>query len=796
MRKFPISVGKGVLPEVQYKEVTWEQLVTRLTTHKKLDKREAGPHFIGGTFKWEYRNDENLEVRSLLTIDVDEYTQGGYEDVEFQTALIPYTVVAYSTYRSTGESPRFRLVFPLSRHVTGDEYRIVSKAFADTLDFKVDAASFKPAQFMFLPSSPTGEGWSYTHTVEDIDVEQYLGKQTDSVVTEKSDEIRENDERSGKDSVLFDDDGLDLALAYQPLDLSDQDIDAFLDAYEAEGLDYDAWAEVGLALAHQYQQSEAGFSKWLAWSEKSTKHNSNQMRIKWRSFRGSKKPVTFATIIHRLKTLNIAYETKTINGEETETKSPYERLVEKAQEIDCIERWNLYKARLQATPEAMIGKDLRELLAHEVYLNWGKTSGMSKRTIIKALTRVRKGQLVEGDIYRDELPETKDGVVLKHISNLEEILKRLGVIVRYNVITKTEELLIPDTSFTVDNKDNASRAWLVSECSKFGFSTDKIDEFLSFIADQNQYNPVATWIDSKDWDGISRLEDLYATIQCQSAEQEALKKVLIKRWMISAIAGAYSHDGVAAGGVLVFQGEQYIGKTYWFKKLVPEELGLTKEGLMLRPDNKDSVIQACSYWIAELGEIDSTFRRSDISALKAFITAKQDVVRRPYARKDSHYARRTVFFGSVNPKDFLHDDTGNRRYWTIECASINHGHDLDMQQVWSEVKELWLSGESHFLNQSELQLLNKHNENFMAPSAIMEKLGSRFAWEAPIERWRWLTATDILGELDYRDPTKSHLTKCGIELKKMKEFHPQYDVRNSNRGTLHFVPPMGSTLFD
>src|SRR5690606_39387898 len=150
-----------------------------------------------------------------------------------------------------------------------------------------------------------------------------------------------------------------------------------------------------------------------------------------------------------------------------------------------------------------------------------------------------------------------------------------------------------------------------------------------------------------------------------------------------------------AEGVLVFQGPQNLGKTSWLKSLAPRELRLIKDGMMLRPDDKDSVKQVCSFWLVELGELDSTFRRADIAQLKAFITQDTDVLRRPYARRESTYARRTVFFGSVNPREFLHDETGNRRYWTIECESINSRHGLDMQQVWAEVLELWRAGEPH-----------------------------------------------------------------------------------------------------
>src|SRR5690606_10509471 len=75
-----------------------------------------------------------------------------------------------------------------------------------------------------------------------------------------------------------------------------------------------------------------------------------------------------------------------------------------------------------------------------------------------------------------------------------------------------------------------------------------------------------------------------------------------------------------------------------------------------------------------------------------------------YARTESQFARRTVFFGSVNPRSFLHDPTGNSRYWTIECAAIDleAQRALDMQQIWAEIYALYQAGEPYRLTADEM----------------------------------------------------------------------------------------------
>lgn len=398
------------------------------------------------------------------------------------------------------------------------------------------------------------------------------------------------------------------------------------------------------------------------------------------------------------------------------------------------------------------------------------------------------------DIY-EPLPFTTDkGVPVAHIANIKEICRRLQVTLRYNVIKKEEEILIPGQSFTSDNEANAALAWLESECSLFKMPTQKLPGFITYISDQNQFNPVVNWIESKPWDGVPRLAHMYDTVVAKGQEESEslmwLKETLIKRWMISAVAAAFSPDGISAHGVLVFQGDQYLGKTKWFKTLVPQNLDLLKDGMLLRTDDKDSIKQIVSYWLVELGELDATFRKSDIAALKAFITNDHDVLRRAYARRESHFARRTVFFGSVNQREFLHDQTGNRRYWTIECESLDHSHELDMQQVWAEVYALWKSGEGYYLLPDEMAALNEHNEGFMAIDPVEERLHSGLAWDESESLWRWEQATQVLIECGVDRPTRSDASTAGTFIRKRNGGKS----RKSNGKTLLLCPhPINKT---
>lgn len=389
----------------------------------------------------------------------------------------------------------------------------------------------------------------------------------------------------------------------------------------------------------------------------------------------------------------------------------------------------------------------------------------------------------------DPLPFcTEKGKPVQHADNLREVIRRIGATVRYNVIRKEDEILCPGQAFSVDNEANASLAWLRSECSLFDLNTGPLKEFVTLLADQNLYNPVAEWILSKPWDKTSRLQDWYNTITGRDDHDETkrqLKQTLMRKWGLSAVAAGMSPNGISAPGVLTIQGGQYMGKTKWFKSLVPDELNLVKDGMILRPDDKDSVKQACSFWMVELGELDATFRKADVAALKAFLTNSSDVLRRPYAAKDSQFARRTVFFASVNPSKFLNDPTGNRRYWTIEATAIDHTHGIDMQQVWAELHVMLKAGAGYYLTQEEVEALNDHNDEFTTLDPIEERLQTGLRWDDPQSTWSWVTATDALVSVGIDRPNKQDVTTANSVLRKMNG--DQHKRTKTSR--LVLVPP-------
>ena len=292
------------------------------------------------------------------------------------------------------------------------------------------------------------------------------------------------------------------------------------------------------------------------------------------------------------------------------------------------------------------------------------------------------------------------------------------------------EILIPNMNFIADMKEEASLIEIEDRCINMGVPHTRVRDYLKILS--KEYNPVKEWIDSKPWDGKTRLQDFLNTIE--SRNSDVLKDMLLKKWLISCVAACYEQNGVELEGILVFQGAQGLGKTLWFKRLCDYNKGWLLEGATLNPSDKDSVKRAVSHWIVELGEIESTFKKSDIDQLKAFVTAKTDELRLPYDRAFTTYQRRTAFFASVNGREFLTDNTGNRRFWVISTKAINFNHGLDMQQVWAEVKEtLYVAGQKNwFLSPDERNLLQDSNEGYRTQSTVEDLVLEHVNFESKI----------------------------------------------------------------
>lgn len=380
---------------------------------------------------------------------------------------------------------------------------------------------------------------------------------------------------------------------------------------------------------------------------------------------------------------------------------------------------------------------------------------------------------IEKKATKEDLPDKPhfkgNEVIPATIENLEVILLKEGFEVKYNLIKKKVEISVPNLSITPDNRDNVGMTRVISVAARYGIATGNIASYIDVIADKYAYNPVQDWIRSSVWDGVDRLPELYSTVQTTADYPAELKRILLKKWFLSCVAAALMPKGFRTRGVLTLQGPQGINKTAWVSSLISDpklrEM-FVKQDHHLDTSSKDSILGAISHWIVELGELDSSFKK-DIARLKGFLTASIDKVRRPYAKVESEYPRRTVFVATVNDARFLVDPTGNSRWWTISVDKLEANHNIDMQQLFAQLAVDFENGETWWLTPEEEDQLNNINDNHQSVSSIDELIRDHFQKNENSKKTSLFTASRLLTYLDIKNPTNSQSKEAAATLRKL-----------------------------
>lgn len=370
--------------------------------------------------------------------------------------------------------------------------------------------------------------------------------------------------------------------------------------------------------------------------------------------------------------------------------------------------------------------------------------------------------------WRIGIDGSKIGRPLNTVPNVVALARRAGIEIRLNLMTRKTEVIVPGLTAASDNCENTALIAFGDEAVRHGLNREGLPQLVDAAGSMNPHHPVVEAIKAHSWDGRDRLPEFHRSLALRDPSTAALAYELLDTFMLAGVAAWHSEAGFAAQGMLVLAGPQGIGKTRWAQALVPVE-GAVRLGLNLDPASKDSVLRATSCALAELGELDATFRRADIASLKAFLTADRDVVRLPYAARESSFARRTVYVGTVNGTHFLHDDTGSRRFWVVEVAACEPMPAAEMLQVLAQYRRKLSDGARPYLPAATQARLSAANEAFEAVDPLRERVLGAFDW-AMVQRAGWLdlpgvtwaTATDICRHhLGIYEPTTAQATKVG-----------------------------------
>ena len=229
---------------------------------------------------------------------------------------------------------------------------------------------------------------------------------------------------------------------------------------------------------------------------------------------------------------------------------------------------------------------------------------------------------------------------------------------------------------------------------------------------QKQYDPVALYLENvhrhhKDTTTLENLAERFM------GRKEKIFNVMLKRWLISAVARALD-PGCRVDTALILQSpNQGDFKSTFFEVLAGKEYFDNSGGKL---SDKDELLKLHRAWITEWAEFETVFKRKDISALKAFMTCAVDYVRPPYGKSVEAHKRPSVLVGTTNEDDFLNDPTGNRRFWVIP---IRQKIKLDLvrsqrDKVWGAAVEAYKQGVQWWLTPEEHALAERINQHFQS----------------------------------------------------------------------------------
>jgi len=381
----------------------------------------------------------------------------------------------------------------------------------------------------------------------------------------------------------------------------------------------------------------------------------------------------------------------------------------------------------------------------------------------------------------EKKPKFEEYKVLPVIENVECLLLHYNLSLKYNLIKRNIEVFHKNkiTVYTLDSVLVKIQDFGI----KHGFkpSKEKLEASLIYIAMSNKYNPIHDYLKMSHEKYLNNpstqpFKDICETIITPELDKNwYMHHTLLQMvWMGCRSEHGEEEEEPLRGQFLpVFQGVQGSNKTRWFQSLLPKQFrqNYFMSLKVLDVQNKDHLIEVSSNWLVEIGEISSTFKKSDQNSLKAYINDTKDRVRIPYAKEFIDIKRRTCFCGTTNDYEYLTDTTGSRRFLTMGNAELIVNLNIDIDIMWGYFYDLYLKGERYWHTREEKEKVERNNNKYLLKSdntLIIEDKIDLFP-----EVGEWLSGKEIFSVLNAENAMNTTFGKnlnkftIGRELKKL-----------------------------
>lgn len=652
LKEMEISEFRDRISQTIRTSETMEQY-RKMSKAQQDDVKDVGGYVLG-RLKGGRRKKDCVLSRSALTLDMDYAHADVADQIEmFQT----FGCFIYSTHKHTKEKPRLRLIIPLLREVTPDEYMAVSRKVAEEIGMELfDDTTYEPSRLMYWPStSADGDFFFHEITGEPLNPDEVLAKYNDwkdvstwpvsnrqhSIVQK---DIKKQEDPLQKRGVLG---------AFNRTFTITQAIDTFIsDVYQPSSMPgrYDyvpADSSAGVVI----------YEDVFAYSHHATDPACGKLMNAFDVVR-----------IHKFGHLDA-----------------------KASEDTDSTKLPSYKAMQEFASQN-----------EQVRITLGKEREASARM-----------DFAEED-WKKQLEYNRQGILINNLKNLLLILNNdenlKGIV--FNQLSDDMEIKgeVPWSHPSKFWRD-ADDAQLISyiDLTYGNFSVRNYDIAVSKVTDDRSYHPIKEFLASlPEWDEIPRVDTLL--VDFLGAVDNEYVRAVTRKTLVAAIARVMT-PGCKFDTMLVLSGPQGKGKSTLIAKLCGDWFN---DSLLLS-DTKDKTAaeKLQGYWILEIGEL-AGLKKTDIETLRGFLSRQNDIYRAAFGRRATPHPRQCVFIGTTNADTYLRDITGNRRFWPVKVPG---GTDRGSWELTREEVEMIWAEALHYYKKGEALHLPKELE----PIAVQEQ---------------------------------------------------------------------------
>ena len=753
-----IAVGLSATSKVwKNKQLLWSELVSKLSeatrtaeTYKQFigaSKAEQAKikdigGFVGGFLTNGRRDKTNVLYRQLIALDIDFSHASFWWDF---TNLFDCAAVIHSTHKSCDTAPRHRLLIPLNREVSQEEYQAIARKIAGNLNIDLfDQSTFDVNRLMFWPS--VSSDMEYYFEYQDgqfLDADTVLGwyenwhdtsewptssDQTDTIQSA----IKKQEDPEDKKGIV--------GVFCRTYDIHSA-IETFLsEEYEPVGDGRYTYTKGTTAAGLITYEDKFAYSH----------HGTDPA--------GGRLCNAFDLVrIHKFGHLDTGRE-KT-----EQDKKSYKAMEEFATKDPATRRHIADEKFAEAKFEFAEGLEVEA--EAEADNSWVEQLEANTRGDYES-----SANNINLIIQNDKM--IKNAFKLNTFDNKRYVVHSLP----WRKVDGLE--LFRDVDYA------GIRNYI--ECVYGIVSSQKVDDALSLEFEKKKFHPIIDYIKSATWDGKKRVDTLL--IDYFGAADNAYTRAAIRKMLCAAVARVFE-PGVKFDLVLILVGDQGTYKSTFVKKLGMDWFSDT----FTTVQGKESFEQIQGAWIIEIAEL-SGLKKAEVETIKHYIAKREDSFRPAYGRVVETYKRQCVFFGTTNSKDFLKDPTGNRRFMPVDVhrekvrkSVIDDLTSEEIHQIWAEAYQMYLNDEPLYLvdNESTLAKIEqaKHAESDERRGIIEEYLDKLYP-----DNWDKLDIYERRSWLDSPTPAKgSHQKKyvCVAEiwsecLGKDKADMSRYNTREIN----------------